>query len=146
MLRTLKGTCHALLTQEGVAFALTILLLFASPLLAHHSMGAYDSTKSGTITGTVTQVGWRNPHVNIHISVKNEDGKVSTRMVEVAGVGGLTQPGVDKSLFAIGATVTFEAWLPKDPSNVVSLAGRSIKLSDGRSLVVANNWFPLGKR
>src|SRR5262245_46899979 len=36
-------------------------LLFAAPLVAHHSLGNYDSTKPVTITGTVMKLDWRNP-------------------------------------------------------------------------------------
>src|SRR4029453_14200054 len=105
----------ALLTQEGVALALNTLcktlvmaLLFALPLVAHHSLGTYDSTNPVTITGTVTKLDWRNPHVNVYLSVKSDDGKVITQLIQIAAVGHLIQLGIAKELFAIGATVTFE--------------------------------------
>jgi hypothetical protein len=120
-------------------------LLFAAPLVAHHSLGTYDSTKPITITGTVTKLDWRNPHVNVYLSVKSDDGKVSTRLVQIAAVGHLIQLGLTKELFAIGATMTFETLLPKDPSNDVPLAGRTLMLPDGRRFDVRDIWWRIDK-
>jgi hypothetical protein len=126
--------------------AFVVSLLFAAPLLAHHSLGTYDSTKPVTITGTVTKLDWRNPHVNVYLSVKSDDGKVITRLVQIAAVGRLTQLGLAKELFAIGATVTFETLLPKDPSYDVPLAGRTMMLPDGRHFDVRDIWWRMDKQ
>jgi len=41
------------------------------PLLAHHEILAkFDDTKTTTITGVVTDVDWKNPHVHVFVNVK----------------------------------------------------------------------------
>ena len=45
---------------------------------AHHSFAAeYDINKPVTLKGTVTKVDWINPHVYLHLDVKDAAGKVT---------------------------------------------------------------------
>ena len=47
-------------------------LVFASaPLLAHHSNAAFDASKRLTITGSVTEWFWANPHCLLSLDVKD---------------------------------------------------------------------------
>ena len=43
---------------------------------AHHSMAGYDSNKQITLQGVVSEYTWRNPHVWVVWSVKDDAGKV----------------------------------------------------------------------
>lgn len=43
--------------------------------LAHHSTAAFDSNKSVTLTGTVTEVHWVNPHTYVDLLVTESNGK-----------------------------------------------------------------------
>src|SRR5205085_1915836 len=54
---------------------------FAAPALAHHSAAAYDTQKEVTVTGTVSQYRFGNPHIYMTLQVKRADG--STGAVEV---------------------------------------------------------------
>ena len=48
-------------------------------LLAHHGRGAsFDMNKQVTLKGTVSRVDWRNPHVVIHMDVKDASGALVT--------------------------------------------------------------------
>jgi uncharacterized protein DUF6152 len=60
--------------------------LVALPLYAHHGQAAYDREQTVSVTGTVTQFQFVNPHVLIHVAVPQSDG----RTVEWAGE--LTSP------------------------------------------------------
>jgi hypothetical protein len=56
--------------------ALTALALcVAGPALAHHSFAMFDRDKSITMSGTVTEFEWTNPHVWIHMSAPDQGGK-----------------------------------------------------------------------
>jgi hypothetical protein len=68
----------------GCAAALT--LLVSIQLSAHHGAAIYDQTKSVTVTGTVTQFRFVNPHVLIFANVTGPDGKT------VEWSGELTSP------------------------------------------------------
>jgi Family of unknown function (DUF6152) len=46
------------------------------PLFAHHPFASeYDRSKPLTLTGTISQIQWSDPHVHIMLNVKNQSGK-----------------------------------------------------------------------
>jgi hypothetical protein len=47
----------------------------AGPALAHHSFAMFDRDKNLTMSGTVTEFEWTNPHVWIHMSAPASGGK-----------------------------------------------------------------------
>ena len=46
-----------------------VVLAGAGVLMAHHSFAMFDTTKTTTISGTVTSFEWTNPHAYIEIDV-----------------------------------------------------------------------------
>jgi hypothetical protein len=44
--------------------------------MAHHGNATYDEKHPITITGTVTEFAWANPHTQIYLNVKDDKGKV----------------------------------------------------------------------
>ena len=57
--------------------AATIVVMAASAS-AHHSVsGQYDSSKPLTLTGVISKVDWINPHIYLHLDVKDKDGAVT---------------------------------------------------------------------
>src|SRR5688572_26327524 len=51
------------------------MLAATSSVLAHHSFNAtYDATKQVTLSGIVTRVEFRNPHIWVFFDVKDERG------------------------------------------------------------------------
>jgi hypothetical protein len=54
--------------------ALVAALLGAS-VSAHHSLASqFDESRPLTLQGVITQVEWVNPHVYLHIDVKDKNG------------------------------------------------------------------------
>src|SRR4051812_40139925 len=48
----------------------------AVPAFAHHPFAAeYDADKPVTVTGTIAQVNWTNPHVHVFIDGKDATGE-----------------------------------------------------------------------
>jgi len=47
--------------------------LMAGTAAAHHSGSMFDATKSVTLTGTVVEVRWTNPHVTLLVEGKTAD-------------------------------------------------------------------------
>ena len=41
---------------------------------AHHSHSMFDTSQEVTVTGTVTVFSYRNPHVFLHVDVKDDKG------------------------------------------------------------------------
>jgi Family of unknown function (DUF6152) len=60
--------------KPGAAIALCAIVLMAgsAPISAHHSASMFDFSKTLTLTGTVVEVRWTNPHVTLLVN-----GKVS---------------------------------------------------------------------
>lgn len=60
-------------------FASIILLAVAAASFAHHSVsGQFDTSRSLTLTGVISRVEWINPHIYLHMDVKDDNGMVTT--------------------------------------------------------------------
>jgi hypothetical protein len=46
------------------------IVLGSAPSVAHHSASMFDATKTVTLTGTVVEVRWTNPHVTLLVNGK----------------------------------------------------------------------------
>lgn len=53
------------------------------PVLAHHSFTMFDMTKKITLTGTVTNFEWTNPHSYIEIDVPDDSGAAKHWSIEM---------------------------------------------------------------
>jgi hypothetical protein len=81
-------------------------LLYAPLLTAHHGTGTYDSSKSVTLTGVVTEFWFRNPHAALFFDVKDAAGKVVNWAIEMNSPGVLVQAGWDRNTFKAGDLIT----------------------------------------
>jgi Family of unknown function (DUF6152) len=88
-----------------------LLALLASVVLgntvafAHHSPIVFDRTKKVTLTGTVTEFRWGNPHSWIHLDVKDENGVVGNWGVEMNPANNLVREGWRSSTLKPGDKV-----------------------------------------
>jgi hypothetical protein len=97
------------------------LLLAAMPTLAHHSfMAEYDQTRLITLSGTVTKVSWKNPHVTMNLDVKDETGKVTNWELELASPNGLLSQGWKIDSLKPGIRVTVAGFGARDGSHMAS--------------------------
>ena len=55
-----------------------VLLIISGPMSAHHSDSMYDEEHFVSLTGTVNRFEFVNPHVLIHLDVKDDKGNVVT--------------------------------------------------------------------
>jgi hypothetical protein len=64
---------------KGLLFSsLAGLVMATAVVAAHHPLSAkFDSTKPMTLTGVVTLVDWRNPHVHVFMNVKDAKGTLN---------------------------------------------------------------------
>jgi hypothetical protein len=76
----------ALKNRALVAVLATVgVITVSAPLLAHHGTNiSYDRTKPVTLSGTVTEFRFANPHPQLYIDVKDESGKVTNWGCEIA--------------------------------------------------------------
>ena len=114
------------------------MLLAAGPLWAHHSYAVvFDPSKTITLTGSLTRVDWRNPHIEVSLDAKGDRGQTETWVIEGGPPRFFQSKSVDKSEFleAIGQTVTVEALRARDGSLFGSLL--KITFPDGKSVTSA---------
>ena len=103
----------------GLFLALCFLLV-ASPLFAHHSQAVYDEEKLVTITGVVTKFEWINPHVVVHLEVKDDKGNTD-EWVAFSGSPSmqLREAGWNSEQFKPGETVTIKGFPQKDGRKIM---------------------------
>jgi len=84
--------------------------LLASHAFAHHGTAtSYDQERFITVTGTVTEFRWRNPHSSLYLAVKDEAGKVSTYAIELASpVLMVRENGWTRETFKVGDEIVFK--------------------------------------
>ena len=63
------------------------ILAVCGPLWAHHGNSAYDEEHWITISGTVTEFVWSNPHCEIFMDVKDDKGAVVNWAIESQSPG-----------------------------------------------------------
>ncbi len=109
------------------AVALGTLLAATASVQAHHSFSAtYDGNKPVTLKGTVTKLGWSNPHAHIYVDVKNATtGQMVNWEVESAGASNLLKAGLRKEDF-VGAEVIIKGFLAKDGTPAVNASSFTI--------------------
>lgn len=90
-----------------IAGALAVSLL-ALPVAAHHSGAMFDSGKEVTLTGTVKEFQYTNPHSWLLVDVKDDKGKVTTWGFEAEGPSTLTRAGIRLKDFAPGTAITIK--------------------------------------
>jgi Family of unknown function (DUF6152) len=105
---------------KRAAFVAGVGLLMAAPVLAHHSFKAeYDETRQVTLTGIITKVLWKNPHVMLTIDVK-DDSKTTSWELELASPNGLMSQGWKVDSLKPGDQVTATGFPAKDGANLLS--------------------------
>jgi hypothetical protein len=88
-------------------FCATILVaLFPCITLAHHSRANFDDTRDITLTGTIIDYSWRNPHVYLEVQADDEAGTSQTWLVEAHSVTGMRGQGWNADTLAPGSEVT----------------------------------------
>jgi uncharacterized protein DUF6152 len=88
-----------------------------STVSAHHSFSAFNMSTEKTITGTVKQVDWTNPHTWIWINVENNQGSLDTFGFEGMSPNYLARRGWSKSTLKPGDKITVTFRPARDGSN-----------------------------
>lgn len=111
---------------------LAVLVLVAIPILAHHGTSAYDTTKMTTVTGTVTDFTFNNPHVMISVEAKDDQGKVEIWVCEANSPNVLTRHGWNRDIIKKGDQITIIGNRPKNGAKTMRL--QKVVLSSGQEL------------
>lgn len=78
-----------------VVFSVAAACVSLASAFAHHSFGVqFDATKPVALAGEVTSLDWVNPHVYLHMDVRDEDtGEIESWTIELGSPNALTRLG-----------------------------------------------------
>ena len=119
-------------------FALAAGLLSQSmPLFAHHGTAVFDTDKTLTLKGSVTEWDWSNPHCLLQFDVKNESGQSVHWIAETQNPANMVYAGFGKASFKPGDEVSVTLMPTKNGlpygriKQVVLANGKTLNASGG---------------
>jgi hypothetical protein len=124
------------------AFAAALMVVFSMlsvVAFAHHSRAHYG-TEESTTSGTVLEYKWRNPHVFVVWAVKDQGGKTTQWVGEMASPTSMIAEGMTKDSLKTGDEITVIAFPSKIPGSTEALI-KKITKADG-TVVVDNSRVP----
>jgi hypothetical protein len=105
---------------------------------AHHSVpGQFDTSKPMTLTGTISDIDWINPHIYIHLDVKDTDGTIAKWSFGSAPPAMLRKANLTKAklMGSAGEAVTIVAYPARDGTKNLGWLTK-ITYADGRFLTL----------
>jgi hypothetical protein len=79
--------------------------LLAGTAAAHHSGAMFDSNRTATLSGTITEFNWTNPHSSFKVEVPGSDGKPEVWAIEMNSPQNLMRTGWKRTTIKPGDKV-----------------------------------------
>jgi Family of unknown function (DUF6152) len=110
---------------------LALSLSLSAPLSAHHGTAAFETDKTVTLKGTVTEWFWSNPHCLLQFDVKSDDGQQVHWIGETQNPVTQTNAGWSKVSFKPGDEVTVTLYPAKNGKPLGRI--KQVVLPDGKT-------------
>jgi hypothetical protein len=105
---------------------------FAVPAQAHHSGAAFDRQQQKTLTGTVREFEWTNPHCYIQLLVRTDKGEVQEWSLEMGAPQHIYSAGWRPTTVKPGDKITVTFFPLRDGGNGGEI--QSATTLDGKAL------------
>ena len=116
---------------------IAVSLLAVLPASAHHSVAAgFDLDTEISVTGTIVEMEFINPHARLFLEVEGDNGQVETWTAWFTSANNLMRRGWRPTDLPVGAAVTVTGYPARDGSP--QAYGGETVLSDGRTLFGGN--------
>ena len=102
------------------------------PAWAHHGVSVYDAEHPIVLRGTVAEFAWQNPHVEIDLDVKDDNGNVQRWLCLAASPGAMAKFGWSRDSVKPGEEVIVGLRPAKDGAHT----GAFIKVTRANGEVV----------
>jgi hypothetical protein len=97
---------EVLTMKKPVLAALAVFALLAHAASAHHSFAMFDNSQEKTLSGTLKELQWTNPHIWVQVLVKDEaSGEVVEWSVEGSSPNNLVRKGWSRNSMKPGDKV-----------------------------------------
>jgi hypothetical protein len=94
-----------------------VVVVASTSTLAHHGQAAYDNTNSVTVTGTLTEFQFVNPHSIVLLEVRDAKGEIQKWQGELTSPNRLVRAGWNSHSMKPGDQVALTGWRAKNGSN-----------------------------
>ena len=108
------------------------ILALAGAVFAHHGTANYDTEKTISVKGTVTEFDFVNPHVQIYWDAKDASGTVQKWSGELTSPNRLSRVGWTKSSIKVGDAITIGGYPTKSGSHEIWI--QKVTLASGEDL------------
>ena len=115
-----------MVNKVGIVAVMAGVAAFAVPVFAHHGAASYDTSKTVTVAGVVTEYVWSNPHVLVKVDAKDGSGNVAHWVCEAWNPVTQTSRGWSKNTFKAGDDVSLEINPAKNGATVGEIRGRIV--------------------
>jgi Family of unknown function (DUF6152) len=103
-------------------------LAIAGAAFAHHGTANYNTDKSVSVTGTITEFDFVNPHVLVYMNV-NQDGKMTKWQGELTSPNHLARAGWHTDTLKVGEVITMSGFPAKSGAPEIWI--QQIRRADG---------------
>jgi hypothetical protein len=107
--------------SHAVPVVLFMLVVGASAQAHHSFSGVFDVSRQVTLKGVISKIDWVNPHIYIHLDVKESDGTVTTWALETLPTNHMRSVGLTRQDFwndaSAGEVVTAHVNPSRDLTN-----------------------------
>jgi len=115
---------------------LTLLFAAAGLLVAHHGSAGYNTKDVVTVTGTVTEFQFVNPHCLISMTAKDAKGESQKWQGELTSPNHLVRAGWTAHSIKEGDQITLTGWRAQNGSNALRITktvvnGKELKTEVG---------------